>query len=175
MAFPTIVVPVQALESQPQLLLVILQILGELVEVQTPILVLVSGGHDFLQELKRSKSDGNVDSSCVGGGHSYTRSHCRRHSIMQNDQALQVSAGLSLRFCYHRGGVCRVTCAAPRRNIPIALRPARNSATSTFPSLLASRLSNKSWYDLWLSASQHRAPGSKNVRSARYMLAAESG
>lgn len=53
LAFSTIVVPVQTLESQPQLLLVILQILGELAEVQTPILVLVSRGHDFLQELKR--------------------------------------------------------------------------------------------------------------------------
>lgn len=96
---------------------------------------------------------------------------------MQSDQALQVSAGLSwqLSFCYHRGGVCRVTCAAPRRNIPIALRPARNSATSTFPSLLVSSLSNKSWYDLSLSASQHRTPGSKNVRSARYMIAGEWG
>lgn len=96
---------------------------------------------------------------------------------MQNDQALQVSPGFSwqLRFCYLGGGMYRVTCATPRRNIPIALRPARNSATSTFPSLLVSSLSNKSWYDLSLSASQHRAPGSKNVRSARYMLAAESG
>ena len=46
----TIVVPVQTLEREPQFLLVLLQVSGELVEVQAPIFVLVSGRHDFLQE-----------------------------------------------------------------------------------------------------------------------------
>lgn len=63
------------------------------------------------------------------------------------------------------------TCAAPWRNMPIALRPARNSATSTFPSLLVSSLSNRSWYDLSLSASQHRAVGRKNLRMFWYIVA----
>lgn len=156
LVFPTVVVSVQTLERQPQLLLVVLQILGELAEVQTPILVLVSGGHDFLQELRR-----------------WNLTAC---SATLTHQWL-IPAGLSRTSMTHsqRWGVCGVTCAAPRRNIPMALRPARSSATSTFPSLLVSSLSNRSWYDLSLSASQHRAPGSKNVRSARYMLAAESG
>lgn len=46
---PTIVILVQALKREAQLLLVVLQVLGELVEVQTPILVLITRGHDFLQ------------------------------------------------------------------------------------------------------------------------------
>lgn len=45
----TIVVSVQTPECQPQLLLVLLQVFGELVEVETPILVLVPGRHDLLQ------------------------------------------------------------------------------------------------------------------------------
>lgn len=63
------------------------------------------------------------------------------------------------------------TCAAPWRNMPIALRPARNSATSTFPSLLVSSLSNRSWYGLSLSASQHLAVGRKNLRMFWYIVA----
>lgn len=68
LTLPTIVVPVQALESQPQFLLVILQILGELIEVQTSVLVLVSRGHDFLQELREFKYEGLFDFSSVGDG-----------------------------------------------------------------------------------------------------------
>lgn len=49
LAAPTIVVSVQTLECQPQLLLVIFQILRELVEVETPVFVLVTRGHNFLQ------------------------------------------------------------------------------------------------------------------------------
>lgn len=48
-SLPTIVVSIQTLKSQPQLLLVLLQVPGELVEVQTPIFVLVTRWHDFLQ------------------------------------------------------------------------------------------------------------------------------
>lgn len=48
-AAPTVVVSVQALECQPQLLLVIFQILGELVEIETPVFVLVTRRHNFLQ------------------------------------------------------------------------------------------------------------------------------
>lgn len=65
-------------------------------------------------------------------------------------------------------GVC--TCAAPWRNMPIALRPARNSATSTFPSLLVSSLSNRSWYGLTLSASKHWAFDSTNVLKVWYIV-----
>lgn len=39
---PTIVVPVQTLERQPQLLLVLFQVFGELVEVQTAVFVLIT-------------------------------------------------------------------------------------------------------------------------------------
>lgn len=46
----TIVVFVQALKGKPQLLLVFLQILAELVEVKPVILVLVSRGNDFLKD-----------------------------------------------------------------------------------------------------------------------------
>ena len=45
----TIVVSVQTLEREPQLLLVLLQIPGELAEVQSPVLVSVPGRDDFLQ------------------------------------------------------------------------------------------------------------------------------
>lgn len=39
---PTIIIPVQTTECEPQLHLVIFQVFGELVKVQTPIIVLVS-------------------------------------------------------------------------------------------------------------------------------------
>lgn len=52
---PTIVVSVQTLERQPQLLLVLLQVFGELVEVQTPVFVLITGRHDFLQRGDKTK------------------------------------------------------------------------------------------------------------------------
>lgn len=39
---PTVVVSVQTPECQPQLLLVVLQVLGELVEVETSVFVLVT-------------------------------------------------------------------------------------------------------------------------------------
>ena len=54
--------------------------------------------------------------------------------------------------------------------MPIAARPVLNSATSTFPSLLASSLSNSSWYVFWLSASQHRAFLSKHVCNVWYIV-----
>lgn len=123
------------------------------------------------------KSEGLFDSSGIGDGHSLSHTITLLNTF-QHAQC-QSPAGLSRTSMTTEVLLpCRCvwdTCAAPRRNIPIALRPARNSATSTFPSLLVSSLSNKSWYDLSLSASQHRAPGSKNVRSARYMLAPASG
>lgn len=39
---PTIIIFVQALKRQPQLLLVLLQILDKLVEVQAPVFILVT-------------------------------------------------------------------------------------------------------------------------------------
>lgn len=145
----TIVIFVQALKRKAQLLLVVLQVLGELVEVQTPVLVLITRGHDFLQ---------------TGGQ--------KRERQSRISEALRIdSAGIPSPGTPKCATVMRTlqanfgcTCAAPWRNIPIALRPARNSATSTFPSLLVSSLSNRSWYDLSLLASQHRAVGRKNLR-----------
>lgn len=107
------------------------------------------------------------DSQAVHLRHARTQTHAHAHahalllmhSLLKEQAKLQrpppIPPPMALRG---------FTCAAPWRKMPIALRPARNSATSNFPSLLVSSLSNKSWYDLLLSASQHRACDSKNVR-----------
>lgn len=132
---PTIIVPVQALEREAQLLLVILQVLGELVEVQTPVLVLIARGHDFLRTEKRillARFCGTTQSHSAG-------ITCKRW---------RPSPETPCQAPRDPHGHLSFTCAAPWRNTPIALRPARNSATSTFPSLLVSSLSNRSWYDL---------------------------
>lgn len=135
---PTIIVSVQALEREAQLLLVILQVLGELVEVQTPVLVLIARGHDFLRTEKRILLARFCGISVTTQSHSAGIACKRwRPSAETPCQAPRDPYG-------HRS----FTCAAPWRNTPIALRPARNSATSTFPSLLVSSLSNRSWYDL---------------------------
>lgn len=68
----TIVVSVQTLECQPQLLLVIFQIFGELIKVETPVFVLVTGRDNFLQrgEIK----------SCGSFSCSYTIRMSHSHS-----------------------------------------------------------------------------------------------
>lgn len=159
---PTIIVSVQALEREAQLLLVILQVLGELVEVQTPVLVLIARGHDFLRTEKRIL----LARFC---GISVTR---QSNSAGIACKRRRPSPGTPIQAPRDPHGHRSCTCAAPWRNTPIALRPARNSATSTFPSLLVSSLSNRSWYDLWLSASQHRAVGSNSVRMVWYIVGA---
>lgn len=155
----TIIVPVQTLECQPQLLLMFFQIFAELVEVQAPIFVLISRRHYFLQ-----RGD-TIYGLFVLLWLSQTQPAC--HTVkyfMQNKQAKPWTP------VYPQDPHEFFTCAAPCRNIPIALRCARNSATSTLPSLLVSSLSNKSWYDFLLSASQHRAFDSKSVRNVWYIV-----
>lgn len=55
MATQTVVVFVQALEGEPQLLLMFLQVLGELIEVKSLILICVPRGNDFLQTKKANQ------------------------------------------------------------------------------------------------------------------------
>lgn len=50
----TIVVPVQTFKCQPQFLLVLFQVFGELFEVETPIFVLVTRRHNLLQRRDKT-------------------------------------------------------------------------------------------------------------------------
>lgn len=80
LAAPTVVVSVQTLECQAQLLLVIFQILGELVEIETPVFVLVTRRHDFLQRGDFKNLTVNLPYPLFGTSWGYSHTNNQRHS-----------------------------------------------------------------------------------------------
>lgn len=67
----TVILLVQALEDQPQLLLVVLQVMNEFFKVQLAIQILISSFYDFLQKGggERKKYKNNLDYYyCSGSG-----------------------------------------------------------------------------------------------------------
>lgn len=98
---PTIIVSIQALEREAQLLLVILQVLRELMEVQTPVLVLIARGHDFLRTEKRillarfcgisvTTQSHSAGIACKGGGGQVLKLQSRRHGTLMATEVVPV-------------------------------------------------------------------------------------